>query len=142
MHVLTFLFFRIDSHSNRPTPTNRALAQALPAMPALRELDLATNTIGDHGAVALAQRLVRPPDGSAVLRPLALETMDLRANRVTERGAERLAAVLTAGPLLCAPRLAALYLDDNRAVRSAAGKAALQGMQAGTGIAWAYADVW
>lgn len=125
------------------------MAPALRSMPALRELDMASNEIGDEGVLALTagglQRAPGDPEGLT----LALETLDLRNNRIADAGATGLLEGLTvdaddnAGPrpLLC-PRLASIFLDDNRCVRSAKGKAALQELQAATGIAWAYADIW
>ena len=127
------------------------LASALRCMPALRELDLSSCELGKDGAqgiAAFASRLVRAsddPDG----RTLAIETIDVRNNKISAPAAEALLAALTddgtahgrARPLLC-PRLAAVYMDDNPAVRRPQGREALQRMQAATGIVWAYAQVW
>lgn len=140
------------------------MGMALRSMPALRELDLANNHIDDLGVIAITLSLRRPEagdadtdDSSAAAEQqqrgkgtptlLALETIDLRGNHISDWGASNILEFLTnitneaPVPLLC-PRLASIYLDDNPAVRSPDGRAALQKMQAVTGIAWAYAEVW
>lgn len=135
----------------------RVMGGALRFMPALRELDLANNRIANIDIRPLILGLCRSSSSSegegdgeerAKHPMLALETMDLRGNRITELGAMHMLNILTDPvtnetrmPLLC-PRLASIYLDDNLAVRAPAGRAALQRLRAVTGIAWAYAEVW
>lgn len=128
---------------------------ALRSMPALRELDLANNRIDNTSVYPLILSLCRSSseqEGDEEERAknptLALETMDLRGNRITELGAVNILSLLTdtlthetPRPLLC-PRLASIYLDDNPAVRAPVGRTALQKMRTVTGIVWAYADVW
>lgn len=134
---------------------NSDLAAALRTMPALRELDLSSCYVGHDyhvldrglGVAAFASSLVRAADDPDAL-VLAVETIDLRGNKISAAAAEALLGALTDGaaherarPLLC-PRLTALYLDDNPAVRQPRGREALQKLQAATGIKWAYAEVW
>jgi hypothetical protein len=116
-------------------------------MPALRELDLSTNGIGDAGFTDFVAHFRRGNADDAPDVTLALETVNLQDNNITADTACLLLPLLTnitpqqPSPLAC-PRLAAIYMDDNPVVRSPQGRECLEHMKAVTGIAWAYAEIW
>jgi Ran GTPase-activating protein (RanGAP) involved in mRNA processing and transport len=128
-----------------PQPlTCRGLAPALEAMPALRELDLASNAIQDQAFLPIIMQFW--PVLGEEKPTLALETVDMRGNRIGEEGAEWLLTLLVdkqerPQPLVC-PRLASVYMDDNPAVRSPRGRECLQKVTAVTGIACVYEGIW
>lgn len=114
----------------------RAIADCLPFLPVLRELDLASNLISNDGALALAARLSLEVEGTP---PLLLETLDLRGGKVGDDGCCAFRDFLTESKWC--PNLQAVYLDDNRAIR-VRGREALQALQAARGIQWAEGGEW
>jgi hypothetical protein len=116
----------------------RAVADCLPFLPVIRELDLASNRIGNEGALALAVRLSLEVEGQP---PLLLETLDLRGNIIGDDGACALRDFLLEGEKGGCPNLKAVFLDDNRAIRQK-GREALQALQSARGIQWAEGGEW
>ena len=97
----------------------QAIAQAVSACQTISTLHLARNNIGDHGARALAEALLRDPALDAALgstKPHAgLQLLDLHSNHIADYGADGLANLLRlpAPPLVPVP-LRELRLHDNR----------------------------
>lgn len=134
----------------------RAVANCLVHMPVLRELDMASNLIGNEGALALAVSLAVDTGGTTTTTTtLLLESLDLRGNRIGDDGAcafrDYLAATMEDGVLnkedgekgdrwRC-PNLANIFFDSNRGIRTR-GREALQALHAARGIICAEGPGW
>jgi hypothetical protein len=105
-----------------------ALAPALRRLPALEELGLGRNPLGDEGLAAL---VAPPPPAGASPPPTGglakLKALSLSDTQIADAGCAALAAALDSGAL---PTLEVLYLFGTRA--SAAAKAT----QCWRGLAW------
>ena len=104
-----------------------ALAPALRRRPALEELDLGGNPLGDEGLAAL----VAPPPAAGAPPPptgglTKLKALTLSRTQIADAGCAALAAALDSGAL---PALKRLYLGDIPASGSA--KSAVYAARAG-----------
>jgi hypothetical protein len=100
-----------------------ALAPALRRLPALEELGLGRNPLGDEGLAAL----VAPPPPAGELTPTAgglaeHKILDLMGTQITDDGCATLAAELNSGAL---PVLELLYIPSSAAVKATVRRAGL-----------------
>ena len=100
-YVAASFFFAVSSHTSVVLKSGvRAIAKGLAYTRELRELNLASNLITDHGCMALAEALVDPAS--------RLTFLNLSGNMVGNTGADMLGVSLEANP-----SLVKICLDSN-----------------------------